>query len=82
MSADPETQAAPAAADDKQESKKNGKDRKRDETPIEELYDLTQPIPKVSFVAVLTFESTLWVTFVFFLFRATSVSFRIICFAE
>lgn len=45
MSADSATQAAPAAPED---NKKNGKDRKRDETPIEELYDLTKPIPKVS----------------------------------
>ena len=35
------------------EGKPNGKDRKRDETPIEDLYDLSQPIPRVS---CLTFE--------------------------
>ena len=31
------------------DKKKGGKreERKKDETPIEELYDLTQPIPKV-----------------------------------
>ncbi len=48
MSVEPVTQAAPAAAEEKQDNKKNGKDRKRDETPIEELFDLSQPIPKVS----------------------------------
>lgn len=54
MSADPETRAAPAASDDKQDNKKNGKDRKRDETPIEELYDLTQPIAKVRLVVAVS----------------------------
>lgn len=50
-----ETKAAAAPAEGKPaangEGKKNGgKDRKqqpRDETPIEELYDLSKPIPKV-----------------------------------
>lgn len=41
----------PAPTDDskKGEEGKNGKQRynKRDETPIEELYDLTKPIPRV-----------------------------------
>lgn len=44
MSAEPEV-----ATDSKPEGKQR-KERKKDETPIEELFDLTQPIPKVSIV--------------------------------
>lgn len=42
MSAEPEV-----AADSKPEGKQR-RERKKDETPIEELFDLTQPIPRVS----------------------------------
>ena len=42
------------------EGKANGKDRKpRDETPVEELYDLSKPIPKVCVLLSVT-ESNLW----------------------
>jgi hypothetical protein len=50
MSSEPEsTDAAPAAAAvERPEFKRDGKyERKRDDTPIEELFDLTKPIPKV-----------------------------------
>jgi len=41
--------AAPAAGEEakKEDGKGNNGARKRDETPIEELFDLSQPIPKV-----------------------------------
>jgi hypothetical protein len=51
MAEEAATPAAPAP-DDASKEKKNdnkGKKGKKDETPIEELYDLTKPIPRVSF---------------------------------
>jgi hypothetical protein len=40
--------AVEEGAEPKQEANKNGKGRgKKDDTPIEELFDLSQPIPKV-----------------------------------
>ena len=42
------TAAAAAPASNGKDEKNNGKGaKKRDETPIEELYDLSKPIPKV-----------------------------------
>ena len=49
MSSD-EAKAETTAVETNGEGKPNGKDRKRDETPIEELYDLNEKIPPVSFV--------------------------------
>lgn len=53
MSAEQEKPAEEATAGapsekNKDQKKNNRQDRKRDETPIEELFDLSQPIPKVS----------------------------------
>jgi hypothetical protein len=39
---------APAAETSTSEKKSNGKKGNRDERPIEELYDLSKPIPRVS----------------------------------
>jgi hypothetical protein len=49
MSSEPESTDAPAAATERPEFKREGKqyERKRDETPIEDLFDLTKPLPKV-----------------------------------
>ena len=38
----------PPQAESAGEGAKKRNERKRDETPIEDLYDLSQPIPKVS----------------------------------
>jgi hypothetical protein len=45
----------------KKESNNGGKQNKKDETPIEELYDLSQPIPKVRVVCS-TFSTYLFVS--------------------
>ena len=42
-----DTKTAPATDDKKTKDNKPKKDKKADETPIEELYDLSQPIPHV-----------------------------------
>ena len=53
MAEEAATPAAPApATEDASTEKKNdnkGKKGRKDETPIEELYDLSKPIPRVSF---------------------------------
>ena len=52
MAEEAATPAAPAPATDASNEKKNdnkGKKGRKDETPIEELYDLSKPIPRVSF---------------------------------
>ena len=48
MAEEAATPVAPAPDADKKSDNKGKKGRK-DETPIEELYDLSQPIPRVSF---------------------------------
>ena len=48
MAEEATTPVAPAPDADKKSDNKGKKGRK-DETPIEELYDLSQPIPRVSF---------------------------------
>ena len=44
MAEETTTPVAPAP-----DAEKKGKKGRKDETPIEELYDLSQPIPRVSF---------------------------------
>lgn len=51
MAEEAATPAAPAPVTDDAEKKSDNKGKKgrKDETPIEELYDLSKPIPRVSF---------------------------------
>ena len=49
------TAAAPTTNGDTKKPPREREERKRDETPVEELYDLTQPIPRVRYLICVTF---------------------------
>ena len=49
----PASDSKPAENNDNGGKKNNGKKGQRDERPIEELYDLSKPIPQVSIFVVL-----------------------------
>jgi hypothetical protein len=56
------TNGAVAAGEGKKNAKRNGKDKKKEkEVPIEELYDLSQPIKRVRSAAASVVESYLQV---------------------